>query len=166
MGRAGVGPGGRGSRDRGSAVGPGDGSMGDRVSAVGPGDRVSRVGPGERGSAVAEFTMVAGLLVILVLALVQLTFALWVRTVLIDAAAEGARAAALADGDPSAATDRTSALVTSTLGEGYCADVSISTTPGPSFDTVVVEVTSDLPVIGLLGPAGSLTVTGRAVMEP
>lgn len=109
--------------------------------------------------------MVAGLLVVLVLALVQLTLGLWVRTVLIDAAAEGARAAALAEGDAAAAASRTGELVAGTLGGGYRADVSVSTESGPGYDLVVVEVTSDLPVIGLLGPAGSLTVSGRAVVE-
>lgn len=62
--------------------------------------------PQERGSAVAEFTMVSALVVLVVFALVQLTFALWVRAVLTDAAAEGARLAALWDGDEAAAADR------------------------------------------------------------
>ena len=53
----------------------------------------------ERGSAVAEFTMVAGLLVALVLSVMQLALALHVRATVADAAAEGARHASLVGAD-------------------------------------------------------------------
>ncbi|RIJ01598.1 pilus assembly protein, partial [Clavibacter nebraskensis] len=50
----------------------------------------------DRGSAPAEFVMVGALLVVLALSVVQLALALHVRTTVLDAAAEGARTAALA----------------------------------------------------------------------
>ncbi|WP_454294050.1 TadE/TadG family type IV pilus assembly protein [Salana multivorans] len=125
--------------------------------------------PQERGSAVAEFTMVSALVVLVVFALVQLTFALWVRAVLTDAAAEGARLAALWDGDEAAAADRAAELVTSAVGSSYQPDVSVTRDQAalrvPGYDVVVVELTAPMPVLGLLGPPGSLTVTGRAVVE-
>ncbi|ROR97572.1 TadE-like protein [Salana multivorans] len=125
--------------------------------------------PGERGSAIAEFTMTSALVVVVVLALVQLTFALWVRTVLIDAAAEGARLAALAGGDELAAASRAAELVASTLGSGYQPSVSVHREDDalgvPGYDVMAVELSAPLPVLGLLGPPGALSVTGHAVVE-
>ncbi|HAM26986.1 MAG TPA: pilus assembly protein, partial [Microbacteriaceae bacterium] len=49
------------------------------------------------GSAVAEFAMVGALLTVLTLSVIQLGLALHIRNTVLDAAAEGARFAALAD---------------------------------------------------------------------
>lgn len=124
---------------------------------------------GERGSAVAEFTMTAALVVVVVLALVQLTLALWVRTVLTDAAAEGARLAALTGGGEDQASRRARELVAATLGQSYPTSVDVRFEEGalgvPGYGVVSVELTGPLPVLGLLGPAGTLTASGRAVIE-
>ena len=47
-------------------------------------------GAGERGSAVAEFVLVSALVLALFLGVVQVALAQHVRTLLVDAAAEGA----------------------------------------------------------------------------
>lgn len=121
------------------------------------------------GSAVAEFTLASALVVVVVLALAQLAFALWVRTVLTDAAAEGARLGALAGGSDERAGDRARELVRATLGSAYAPSVTVTDGPAalgvPGYDVVVVELTAPLPVLGLIGPERSLTVTGRAVRE-
>ena len=51
---------------------------------------------GDRGSAVVEFALVTPLLLLVALAVLQITLALHVRSTLTAAAAEGARAGALA----------------------------------------------------------------------
>lgn len=53
--------------------------------------------PGDRGSAPVEFVLVGALLTLLTVSVLQFALALHVRSTLIDAAAEGARHAALAD---------------------------------------------------------------------
>ncbi|WP_234417521.1 MULTISPECIES: TadE/TadG family type IV pilus assembly protein [Miniimonas] len=113
----------------------------------------------------AEVVMVGALVVVLVLGLVQLALALWVRTALIDAAAEGARTAAMYDGDLAAGTDRALEVVGMSLTPGYAESATARVESGAGYDVVVVEVRAPLPVIGLLGPSGSLTATGRAVAE-
>ncbi|MET0782884.1 MAG: TadE/TadG family type IV pilus assembly protein, partial [Leifsonia flava] len=65
----------------------------------------------ERGSAVVEFTLVSVLLTTLALAVVQLALALHVRNTVIDAAAEGARYAALADNTLADGEERTRMLI-------------------------------------------------------
>ena len=60
------------------------------------GSRARSLG-GEEGSAAAEFVMVGALLTVLTLAIMQLGLAQLVRNTVLDAAAEGARYAALAD---------------------------------------------------------------------
>ena len=78
----------RGSGTRRSALS----ACSTRRSAGSPGSRLLR---DEEGSAVAEFSLVGVLLTALLLAVVQLALALHVRNTVLDAAAEGARYAAL-----------------------------------------------------------------------
>lgn len=112
----------------------------------------------------AEFALITPLLLLVALAVLQLTLALHVRTTLTSAAAEGARGAALAGSDLA-------------IGEGRARDLMVASIAGPAVRDVrgalvlvdgvrVVEmtVTADLPVIGILGPL-PMSVTGRAVVE-
>lgn len=118
----------------------------------------------ERGSAVAEFTMVAGLLVLLVLSVVQLSLALHVRATLADAAAEGARHASLVGSDASAGIARTRELITTAVGPAYAEQVSAGTAVVAGLETIEIRVAAPLPVIGLVGPVG-LEVRGYAPLE-
>lgn len=118
----------------------------------------------ERGSAVAEFTMVAALLVVLVLSVIQLSLALHVRATVADAAAEGARHASLVGADAAAGVERTRALITTAIGSQYAAQVSASTATIAGLETIEIRVTAPLPLFGLLGPT-ALEVTGHAPVE-
>lgn len=118
----------------------------------------------ERGSAVAEFTMVAGLLVALVLSVLQLSLGLHVRATLADAAAEGARHASLVGADAGAGVARTRELITAALGAGYAQRVTAATATVAGLETIEVRVAAPLPVLGLVGPV-ALEVTGHAPLE-
>ena len=70
----------------------------------------------ESGSAVAEFVMVSALLTVLTLAVLQLALALHIRNTVLDAAAEGARYAALADSGLDQGVARSRDLIASAIG--------------------------------------------------
>lgn len=109
--------------------------------------------------------MVGGLLAILVVAVLQLALALHVRTTLLDAAAEGARFAALADQGPAAGAERTRQLIATAIGTAYAGEVSASSTIEQGIGSAVVTVLAPLPVVGLLGVDVGLEVTAHAPLE-
>lgn len=119
----------------------------------------------DRGSAVVDFVLVGGLLVLLFVAVVQLALALHVRNVLIDSAAQGARYAALAGHEPQDGAARTRELVTDELSASYAADVTARRADVDGVPLVDVRVSAPLPLVGLLGPAGHLVVHGHAPVE-
>lgn len=119
----------------------------------------------DSGSAVAEFVMVSGLLLLLALGLVQLALALHVRNTVIDAAAEGARFGSLADRTAADGAARASELITTAIGGSYAQDVSVATTTFLGRPSLVVTVRAPLPVVGLLGPEAMLEVEGHAALE-
>ncbi|KGM03774.1 pilus biosynthesis protein TadE [Cellulomonas cellasea DSM 20118] len=123
------------------------------------------VGGRERGSAAVDFALVGGLITLLFAGVVQIALVQHVRSTLVDCAAEGARYAALADRAPQDGVARTRALIESSLSAGYAQDVSAARTRLDGLDVVEVTVTAPLPVAGLLGPGGALTVTGHALAE-
>ena len=120
----------------------------------------------DRGSAIPEFVMVAALLLFVAMGVFQLGLALYVRNTLISAASEGARYGARADASPGDGVARTEALITSSLNASFAQDVRAARTVTDSGVRVVeVRVTAPLPVVGPVGPAGLLTVSGRAFSE-
>ena len=124
---------------------------------------------GERGSAVVDFALVGALLTLLFLSVVQLGLLVHVRNTLVDCAAEGARYGARADRTPADAVERTRALVASELSPRYAGRVGnrISAGQVDRDGAVAVEVrmTAPLPLVGLAGPSGSLSVSGHAYAE-
>ena len=74
-----------------------------------------------------EFVLVGVLLTLVTLSVLQVAFALHIRTTLIDAAAEGARFAALADSSLPAGIERSRELITAALGESYAQSISAGT---------------------------------------
>ena len=118
----------------------------------------------ERGSAPVELVLVGVLLVALVLGVLQVAAVLYVRDTALDAAAEGARWAAIEG--PAAGVDRTRAELTAALGRTYAGDVRAGTGDEGGAPVAVVTVRAPLPVLGLLGPSGALQVTGHAALEP
>ena len=119
----------------------------------------------ECGTAIVDFALVGGLLTVLFAAVLQLTLALHVRNTLVDCAAEGARYAAMADRSPVDGETRTRELITMSLAAGYATDVSARDIVVDGMPLVEVVVVAPVPVAGLLGPSGSLTVAGRALDE-
>jgi Flp pilus assembly protein TadG len=120
---------------------------------------------GDDGSAAVEFVLVGVLLTALTLGVVQLAFALHVRNTLLDAAAEGARFAALAGNTPEDGADRTRQLITSAVGPDYAGGVAAGYTEYSGVDATRVTVTAPLPLVGPFGPPRSLEVTGHAAAE-
>ncbi|GAB2512861.1 TadE/TadG family type IV pilus assembly protein [Paramicrobacterium agarici] len=119
----------------------------------------------DSGSAVAEFSLVAGLLTVLTLSVIQLGLALLVRNTVLDAAAEGARTAALADTTRADGAERTRQLITTAIGEGYAGDIDVSYETWNGQPCAEVTVTTTLPIIGLVGIEHGLEVSGHAVRE-
>lgn len=110
--------------------------------------------------------MVGALLTALALAVVQLALALHVRNTLVDAAAEGARYASLADATPADGVLRTRELVAAALGEGYPIEVAAGAVEFHGHPAVEITVSAVLPIAGLLGPPSALEVSGHAALEP
>ena len=131
-----------------------------------PSERGAR-GPreGEAGSAVVDFALVSALVVAVCVALLQLALGLHVRNVLTDAAGEGARRAALVGGTEAEARQRVQTLSEAALRRGYVDTISVARVPSGDLSIVEVTVTAPFPVLGLFGPAGTLTVKGHAVDE-
>lgn len=119
----------------------------------------------DRGSAVAEFSLVSGILTLLTLSVIQLGLALLVRNTVLDAAAEGARYAALADTTLSGGEEKTRWLITEAIGAGYAESIEARYTSWSGQSCTAVTVTTTLPLIGLIGVEQGLEVTGHAVRE-
>ncbi|MFI9485532.1 TadE family protein [Promicromonospora sp. NPDC052451] len=119
----------------------------------------------EAGSAAAEFVLVSVLVLAIFLGVVQVALAVHVRSLAIDAAAEGARVAARADRGLADGAARTRALLADTLTGAYARDVTAGRTTSGGVAVTEVTVRAPLPVVGLLGPGGVLTVRGHALEE-
>jgi Flp pilus assembly pilin Flp len=119
----------------------------------------------ETGSAVVEFTLVGVLLTMLTLAVIQLGLALHVRNTVLDAAAEGARFAALADNVPADGVARTEQLITEAIGADYASDVRVGFGQWMGHPAVTITVRTTMPVVGLIGVGGGLKVAGHAAVE-
>lgn len=117
------------------------------------------------GSAVAEFSLVAGLLTLLTVSVIQLGLALLVRNTVLDSAAEGARTAALADTTLSDGADRTRQLITTAIGPDYAQSIDVSYASWNGQPCVEVTVTTTMPIIGLIGIEHGLEVSGHAARE-
>ena len=120
----------------------------------------------DSGSAVVDFVLIGSLVVVLFLALIQLGLALHVRSTATSAASEGARIGARADRTPADGAARAGALITQSVSSTYAAQIVARATVIDGLDVIEVEVTMPLPVIGLIGPSGSVTVRGHALIEP
>lgn len=118
----------------------------------------------DRGSAVVEFALVTPLLLLVALAVLQVTLALHVRATLTAAAAEGARAGALAGSGLVVAESRTRQVLADALGGDSAEDIVASRTRLDGVEVVRVRVTARLPLLGTLGPT-ALTVEGHAIGE-
>lgn len=101
----------------------------------------------------------------LFIAVLQLTIVLHVRNTLVDSAGEGARYGALAGHEPADGAQRSRDLIAQSLSPAYAQGVSAGRTTLDGLEVVEIEVEAPLPLVGLIGPAGTLTVRGHALVE-
>jgi Flp pilus assembly protein TadG len=113
---------------------------------------------------VVEFALVTPLLLLVALAVLQVTLALHVRATLTAAAAEGARAGALAGSGLRVAEARTREVLADALGGSAASDIAASRVRLDGVEVIRVRVTSSLPLLGTLGPT-ALTIEGHAMTE-
>ncbi|WP_179560522.1 hypothetical protein [Microbacterium sp. AK009] len=105
------------------------------------------------------------MLTALTLGVLQLGLGIYVRNVVHDAAVEGAYHAALADTSLADGADRTSQIVSRTVGAAYADQVVATETASFGYPAVEVTVRAPLPVIGLIGLPGSMEVSAHAPVE-
>lgn len=114
------------------------------------------------GAAVAEFPMVAVLIVMIGLLIVQAALIVHTRNTLVDAAVQGAHHAALVGSTPQDGAERAERLIDERFANGLDA-AAMATQAGDG--TIHVRVTATLPLVGLYGPSGTMSVEGRALDE-
>jgi Flp pilus assembly protein TadG len=119
----------------------------------------------DRGAAVVDFVLVLVVLVPLFLGILQVALVLHVRNTLTAAASEGARYAATVDRPVDMGAARTREQISGALAARFARRVvsrpaSVHGAPG-----VEVDVTADVPPLGIWGPAVRITVSGHAVEE-
>lgn len=116
----------------------------------------------EQGSATAEFTMIAALLIILCLTAIQIAGMIHVRNTLIDAASTGARFGALHDRAAEDGVERTRELIASSISADYTSDISYTYTDADHGRSLRITVRAQYPVLGVFGQVGEMEVTGSA----
>ena len=118
----------------------------------------------EDGNASVEFALVAPLLMLVALAVLQLMLASHVRSVVTSAAIEGARVAALADGDLARAESRTRSILESNIAGAAVQSITASQVTEGENEMFAMVVETELPLIGFYGPT-SMKLTGHALAE-
>lgn len=118
----------------------------------------------ERGDASTEFVMVSALLVLLTVAILQVSYSFYVRNLLLDAASAGARYGVLYDSTPERGAHRTAEIIQGSLPDNYAQNISYREgTDGSGAHVLEMTVTAPLPVFGPFGMPDSLTVKAHAV---
>ena len=118
----------------------------------------------QSGSAVAEFALAAGLLLIVALGVFQVALYGHVRSLASNAAAEGARYAALLDRTADDGAAFTRERLAASLNSSFARDVTAQVLDHDGLKLVEVKAKVPLPLIGYLGPAGVIEVTGHALI--
>ena len=118
----------------------------------------------EEGNASVEFALVAPLLMLVALAVLQLMLAIHVRSVVTSAAIEGARVAALVDGDLARAESRTRSILESNIAGAAVNSITASQVTDGENKMFAMVVETELPLIGFYGPT-SMKLTGHALAE-
>lgn len=118
-----------------------------------------------RGAAVVDFVLVLVVLIPLFLGIVQVALVLHVRNTLTAAASEGARYAATVDRGPDAGAARTRQQIQGALAARFARQVVGRSATVHGAPGVEVDVTADVPPLGIWGPAVRLHVAGHAVEE-
>lgn len=124
--------------------------------------RLGRALRADDGAAVAEFPLVAVLIIVIALGVVQAALIMHTRNTLTDAAVQGAHHASLVGSGPEDGAHRAEQMVTDRFGSAL--EVRAVASQDDS-GTIRVQVTATLPLVGLLGPSAGLSVEGRALDE-
>jgi len=119
----------------------------------------------DRGAAVVDFVLVLVVLVPLFLGILQVALVLHVRNSLTAAASEGARYAATADRSVGAGAARTREQIDGALAARFAREVTARPAVVNGAPGVEVDVTADVPPLGIWGPAVRLHLSGHAVEE-
>ena len=118
-----------------------------------------------RGAAVVDFVLVLVVVVPLFLGIFQVALVLHVRNTLTAAASEGARYAATVDRPVDAGASRAREQISGALAARFARDVTARPATVHGAPGVEVEVTAEVPPLGIWGPGIRLDVTGHAVEE-
>ena len=119
----------------------------------------------ERGAAVADFLLVLVVVIPLVLGIFQVALVLHVRNTLTAAASEGARYAATVDRPVGAGVGRTRQQISGALADRFARRVRARPATVHGAPGVAVDVTAEVPPLGIWGPGVRLHVSGHAVEE-
>ena len=119
----------------------------------------------EHGAAVVDFVLVLVVVVPLFLGIFQVALVMHVRNTLTAAASEGARYAATVDRPVDAGAGRTREQISGALAARFARDVTARPATVHGAPGVEVEVTAEVPPLGIWGPGIRLDVTGHAVEE-
>jgi Flp pilus assembly protein TadG len=114
---------------------------------------------------VVDFVLVLVVVVPLFLGIFQVALVLHVRNTLTSAASEGARYAATVDRPVEAGAARAREQIAGALGARYARGVTARSAAVSGAPGVEVEVTAEVPPLGLWGPGVRLDVTGHAIEE-
>ena len=123
------------------------------------------------GSAPVDFILVAVPLVLIFLATLTVAQAAYLRNIMTDAAVEGSRYAALADGSAAAGVDRSREVLVSALGADFEAEYSAetyflpSTSGNPGEKVVRISITKKLNLAGLLPVGPIIEAVASASLE-
>lgn len=118
----------------------------------------------DSGSAIVDFVLVVPLLIAVALAILQVILVMHVRTVLTSAAAEGARAAALAGADPRAGERRARAIIDETIASNSVERIVVRRQMAGGATIMALDIEARLPLLGLLGPT-VIQVRGHSLQE-
>lgn len=132
------------------------------MSARGPLARAVAALRRDEGSAVVEFPLIAALIVVIAVTTLQVAVIMHTRNSLTDAAVQGAHHASLIGNAPQDGAERAVELARARLGVGY--DVT-ATAQEDATGRITVQLTAAIPLVGLLGPSGTLVVEGHALDE-
>lgn len=100
----------------------------------------------------------------LALAVIQVALLLHARATLTAAAAEGARAGALAGADLRTGVVRATALVSQNVSSALVRDISAALDEVDGLEVITVRIDAEVPGIGLLGST-QVDVVGHAIIE-
>lgn len=113
-----------------------------------------------------DFVLVGWLVTVLFLGLLQLGLDLHIRNVLAASAADGARIGAEAGASPAQGAAFADQLITEAIGARFANAVALPDTYLDGAAVVTVEVRDRLPLLVGFLPALTITVRGRALLEP